>query len=224
MAYFDNDFISFFKGLAAKNTKDYFDANRKIYIKKVKEPFQSLIMDAAAALSKYDPKMKELQLKNAMFRINRDIRFSKDKSLYKLHMGAVISPYGRKDMQYPGLYLHLGIGDTHMGGGMYMPDKDNLAKIRQAIIKDSKGLEKALNTKEFKRLYGNLAEADKNKILPKPFKEYGDDHPLLFNKQFYYMAHYEDENFALREDLLDVLVDHYAAGHELNQWFKKALS
>ncbi|MFY0644201.1 MAG: DUF2461 domain-containing protein [Bacteroidia bacterium] len=224
MAYFNQNFIDFFKGLAANNSKDYFDEYRKVYIKEVKEPFQALLMDAASSIGEFEPAVKKMELKNSMFRINRDIRFSKDKTPYNLHVSAVVSPYGRKDMQYPGLYIHLSVEMCHLGGGMYMPDKENLSKIRQAIIDDPKAYNKAGNDPHFKKVYGQLVEGDKNKILPKEFKEYGEQYPALFNKQFYYMQEYDGEKNVMREDLLDFVVDHYKAGQSWNKWFKKAMN
>lgn len=223
MSYFSPKFIDFFKGLAANNHKDYFDENRKLYTNEVKKPFQQLILDVQKDLGEYDSKINNMELKNSMFRINRDIRFSKDKTPYNLHVSAVVSPYGRKDMQYPGLYMHLSIDECHFGGGMYMPTKENLHKIREAIIQDRKGFEKAMNDKSFKKVYGSLASSDVNKILPKEFKEYGEQYPELFNKQFYYMAKHEGETTILREDLKHFIVQHYQAAQVWDNWFKQAL-
>jgi uncharacterized protein (TIGR02453 family) len=224
MSYFSPKFVDFFKGLAANNHKDYFDENRKTYIKEVKEPFQKLLLDVRDEIAKSDPEVKKLELKNAVFRINRDIRFSKDKTPYNLHVSAVVSPYGRKDMQYPGLYIHLSIDKCHLGGGMYMPSKENLAKIRQHIINHPKDFEKAMNDKEFNSIFGGLVEGEKNKVLPKEFKEYGEQYPAIFNKQFYYMAEYEGEKSVLREDLLPFIVSHSKAAKVWDDWFKAAIS
>ena len=223
MAYFNQAFIDFFKGLAANNSKDYFDEHRKIYQKEVKDPFYQLVGDAISELGKIDPKVNELQVKNAVFRINRDIRFSKDKTPYNLHVSAAISPTGRKNMEYPGLYLHLNIDKSHFGGGCFMPSKENLVKIRQYIIDKPKEVEKALNDSNFVKTFNTLEKGQKNKILPKEFKEYGDKHPLLFNKQFYYMADYPGEKTILRSDLLPFIVQHYKDGSSWNSVLKKAL-
>lgn len=223
MSYFSPKFIDFFKGLAANNSKDYFDQYRKIYTNEVKKPFQQLILDVQEELSKHDSKIKQMELKNSMFRINRDIRFSKDKTPYNLHVSAVVSPYGRKDMQYPGLYMHLSIDECHFGGGMYMPTKENLHKIREAIIKDRQGFEKAMKDKSFTKVYGTLAASEVNKILPKEFKDYGEQYPELFNKQFYYMAKHEGEPTILRPDLKNFIVEHYQAAKVWDDWFKKTL-
>ncbi len=224
MAYFNQQFIDFFKGLAANNSKDYFDENRKIYQKEVKDPFYQLVADCIAETGKIDSNIKSLEVKNAVFRINRDIRFSKDKTPYNLHVSAAIGPQGRKNMEYPGLYLQLNIDQCHFGGGCYMPSKENLSRIRQYIIDQPKAVEKALANKDFKRVYGNLSEGDKNKILPKEFKAFGDQYPLLYNKQFFYMAQHDNgENIILKDDLLDFIIDHYKAGQSWNNVLKAAM-
>ena len=223
MAYFNQAFIDFFKGLAANNHKDYFDENRKIYHKEVKDPFYQLVADTIAEIGKLDKNVKELQVKNAVFRINRDIRFSKDKTPYNLHVSAAISPTGRKNMEYPGMYLHLNIDKSHFGGGCYMPSKENLTKFRQFIIDHPSEIKKALTNKAFVSTYKELQPGEKNKILPKEFKAFGEKHPLLFNKQFYYMADYPGEETILRKDLLPFIVNHYQAGDSWNSLLKQAM-
>jgi uncharacterized protein (TIGR02453 family) len=223
MAYFNRAFIHFFKGLAANNHKDWFDANRKTYEKEVKKPFYQLVADTIAEVSKYDKNVARLEVKNAVFRINRDIRFSEDKTPYKLHVSAAISPEGRKGMEYPGMYLHLNLETCHIGGGCYMPSKENLGAIRRYIVTQPKEVESALNNTEFVSVFSGLQPGEKNKILPKEFKEFGDNHPLLFNKQFYYMADYPGEETILRDDLLPFIMKHYKAAEVWNDVLKKAM-
>lgn len=222
MSYFNSEFISFFKGLAANNNKEYFDANRKIYTKQVKEPFQALVMDVRDELGKTDASFKELELKNALFRINRDIRFSKDKTPYNLHVSAVVSPKGRKDMQDLGLYMHLNIDKCFFGGGMYQPDKENLEKIRHSILDNPKAFRNALNEKNFQSVYGGLAQSEVNKILPKEMKQLGTEVSEIYNKQFYFMAEHDGQKTILRDDLLPFIVSHYTASKSFNSWLKSA--
>jgi uncharacterized protein (TIGR02453 family) len=224
MAYFNQDFVDFFKGLAANNHKDYFDQNRKVYLKQVKEPFYQLVADCIEEIGKIDSKVKGLEVKNSVFRINRDIRFSKDKTPYNLHVSAAIGPNGRKNMEYPGLYLHLNIDQCHFGGGCYQPSKENLSRMRQFIIDHPKKVDAALKDSAFKKVYGALADGDKNKVLPKEFKAYGEEYPLLYNKQFYYMTKHNDgDKVILKDDLLPFIIDHYKAGQSWNKVLKTVL-
>ena len=222
MAYFNKGYIDFFKELATNNEKEWFHANKKRYENDVKKPFYAFIQDVINEMKKIDPEMN-IEVKNTVFRINRDIRFSKDKSPYKNHMGAAVSRGGRKDMQYPGIYIHMEPGNFGLAGGCYMPDKENLSKLRHYIVQNSSEVSKALSDKKFQAYFGGLAEGDKNKILPKDLKEYGQDHPLIFNKQFYYWKSYEEDEVIIREDLLEFVMDHYDAGKPWNEVIKHAI-
>ncbi|MDL5046489.1 DUF2461 family protein [Oscillatoria amoena NRMC-F 0135] len=86
MVYFDADYINFFDGLENNNTKEWFDTNKKIYENKVKKPFNAFIEELIAAYNALGYKIP-MTAKDAIMRINRDIRFSNDKSPYKTHMG-----------------------------------------------------------------------------------------------------------------------------------------
>ena len=90
MKYFSSDYLEFFKELAPNNNKDWFDKNRKRYIDSVKEPFKKFVTDLIQEISKVDDEV-QIEAKDAIFRINRDIRFSKDKTPYKLNNSAIIS-------------------------------------------------------------------------------------------------------------------------------------
>jgi uncharacterized protein (TIGR02453 family) len=223
MAYFTNKFTEFFKGLAANNNRDWFWDNKPTYEQEVKKPFYALVQDLIDVHNKRD-KSFNLEVKNAVFRINRDIRFSKDKSPYKLHVGAVISPAGRKDLQYPGTYIHFSASEHWIGGGSYGPDRTTIQNIRSAIVKDYDQVKKIISASKFKKYFKGEIKGDRNKILPKEFKSAGVDIPLLFNKQFYYMAQYEDEALVLRDDLLDFIIEHENAGKKWNEFILAAKS
>lgn len=221
---FTEEYVAFFKGLAANNNKDWFDANRKTYENFVKKPFNNWVQELIdRTKAEIDPSLN-LEVKNAIFRINRDIRFSKDKTPYKLHQGAVISSGGRKDMTVPGFYLHLGIGETHIGGGMYMPSKEQLLKIRTYFANNYKEVLKTLKDKKLNEFYPEIL-GEENKVLPKELKPLSEGKPLLFKKQFYYMKNYEDaEDLILNPKLTDIVLEHFKAGHLWNELIKKAIA
>lgn len=219
--YFTEAYNEFFKGLAANNDRDWFHANKKTYEKEVKEPFYRLVVRLIERLDEEGPGLK-LELKQSVFRINRDIRFSKDKSPYKLHMGAVLSEGGRKGVHRPGNYIHLGVEEAWIGGGVYMPEKDGLTKIRNHLTRNYKEAEKILGEEKFAKMYGEL-DGERNKILPKDFKEFGDSMPLLYLKQFHYMAHYDGQKTVMRDDLEEFLMDHFRTGFKWNQFLADAL-
>lgn len=216
-AYFTKEFIDFFKELTVNNHKDWFDKNRKRYIQHVKDPFYGFVSDLITEVRKEDDRVN-LMVKDAVFRINKDIRFSKDKWPYKLHVASVVSRGGRKNMQIPGIYVHLGIGGCSFGGGSYMPDKERLALIRQKIASNPKAFESLVQETRFQKRFGGLKNADRNKVLPKEWKEVAQEHPILFNKQFYYMQDYDGEKTLLRDDLLKFTMAHYQDGRAVNHF------
>lgn len=221
MQYFTKDYLDFFKTLAANNHKDWFDANRKTYETVVREPFKVFIADVIQAVQKIDPEVV-IQPRDAIFRINRDVRFSKDKTPYKLFNSAIISKTGRKDKSYPGMYIELNPERLAIYGGVFMPDKTQIEKMRNYIIRNNKNLESILNAKAFKDSYGDIL-GDKYKRLPKEIQEKAEKLPLLYNKQWYYQLSLPPKTI-LQEDLMDVILKYYKIGHPLQEFLTKALS
>ncbi len=221
MSYFTKNFTDFFKNLGANNNREWFHENKKSYENDVKKPFYAFVQDMIIEIGKLEGDLN-LEVKNSVFRINRDIRFSKDKSPYKLHVGAVVSKGGRKNMQIPGLYLQLSADEHFVVGGSYKPGKSNLIKIRSTIVEDPKAYRKILNAKKFKSFFPEGVEGEKNKILPKEFKPFADDVPEIFMKQYYCMAKHKGTKFVLNNDLLGHVMDHYKAMSDFNNFIAEA--
>jgi len=223
MKYFNESYNLFFKELAANNNRDWYHENKSRYEKEVKKPFEAFVADLIIEMSKYEPEMKHLQAKDAIFRIFRDTRFSKDKTPYKLFSSAVLSPLGKKDMEMPGTYIQFGVGEIWIGGGSYMPNKDQIEKIRTAMIQSPETVENLQSDKEFVKYFGEL-RGEKNKRLLKPFSDWMDKMPLISNKQFYYMAEYiDDESLILCDDILDFVMKHYLAAKAWQDFLRSAL-
>ena len=222
MAYFTKEFNKFFKELTKNNYKEWFHANKKRYEEHVKKPFYAFVADLIEAYKNEED--ISLEVKNAVFRINRDIRFSKDKSPYKNHVGAVISKTGRKDMLYPGIYVNLEAGNLMIAGGCYQLDKVNLQKIREHIVRHPDKANKILKGKAFVAKFGGLHDGEKNKIMPKEFKETVKEIPLIANKQYFYECSYDDENILQRDDLVEFIMEHYQAGKEWNRFLIEAMN
>lgn len=223
MSTITKNYISFFKDLAANNNRDWFIANKKRYEKDVKQPFTALVQEVIEKMQIIDPEIK-VEPKECIFRINRDIRFSKDKTPYKLHMSAGVSRSGKKDNSSPGIYWQLGPEQLDIAGGVYEPDKELLNKIRGAIVADPKGIMNALNNKKFKETFGDIGGDDKYKILPKPYKELAPDLPVLYNKSFHYWATYSGAKHITQDNLAKFLVDHFKIAGKYNEWLKKAIN
>ncbi len=215
------EYISFFKQLAANNNSEWFNANKKRYEQYVKEPFYQLVQEVIDLMKKLDPAINT-EPKDCVFRINKDIRFSKDKSPYKNYMAAVVSRGGRKDTTTPGIYFHIEATTLDIAGGSYEPEKDDLAKIRKAITKDPKRVNKILQAKKFVDLYGGLG-GDRYKVLPPELKGTAELVPVLYNKSFHYEKEYKGESFVTRTDLAKFIVDHFKAAEGWNAFLSEAL-
>jgi uncharacterized protein (TIGR02453 family) len=169
MGYFDKNLFQFLDGLEAHNTRDWFQANKDRYEQDVKEPFLDFISDAAPGLRKIsrsivaDPR----PVGGSLFRIYRDVRFSKDKTPYKTHAGAHF-PAGGKNSPGPGYYLHLEPGECFVAGGIWMPDAKTLQIIRERI---------ADKTAEWTKIRTDLDHGEST--LKRPPRGFDADHPMI---------------------------------------------
>ena len=164
MKYFNESYNLFFKELAANNNRDWYQDNKSRYEKEVKKPFEAFVADLIIEMTKYETRMKNLQPKDAIFRIFRDTRFSQDKTPYKLYASAALSPLGKKDMEMPGTYLQFGVGEIWIGGGSYMPYKEQIEKIRTAMIQSPETVQALQSDRDFVQYFGEI-RGEKNKLL-----------------------------------------------------------
>ena len=220
MKYFSPDYLEFFKELAANNNKEWFDQNRKRYETVVREPFKNFIGQLILEMAKSNPEL-DIEAKDAIFRINRDIRFSKDKTPYKLNNSALISPAGRKDKNNPGIYLEFGPEKLGVYGGIYMPSPTQVQKVRSYMLENLKGWEAAINKTAFRKAYGDI-QGEKSKRIPKEFREAAEKHSLLYNKQWYYHADLSPE-VILSENLMDTILDLWNKAQPVKNFLSNAI-
>jgi uncharacterized protein (TIGR02453 family) len=215
MTYFNPAFLTFFTGLSKNNNTTWFNQNRKTYETEVKEPFRTFVEELI------DRAGVNIKAADCIFRINKDIRFSKDKTPYNTHVSANISPFGRKNKEYPGLYVQLGADRIMIVGGAYLVEKDSLLRIRKTIAKDPVAFEKLLSAPSFKKKFGTI-KGEKNKVLPPEFKAMAVRHPLIANKSFYYAAEL-DAKEVLSPKLADSVMQYNEAGKPVSEYLIKAL-
>jgi uncharacterized protein (TIGR02453 family) len=187
--------LKFLKDLKKNNTKEWFDKNRKIY-EAAKQDFENLVQSVIAAHGKKDEDIISLKPKDCMFRINRDVRFSKDKSPYKTNFGAFICKGGKKS-PWAGYYFHCEPGQNFAGGGLWMPMPDALQKVRQEIDYCFDEFSKIIKSKKFKTIYGDVHRGE-DMSLTRPPKGYSDDNPaieFIKLKSFIAMQNLEDKDF-----------------------------
>jgi uncharacterized protein (TIGR02453 family) len=170
--------LRFFKGLSKNNNKVWFENHRADYENEVREPMRALIVEVNAHLAKFAPEIAG-DPKRGMFRINRDIRFSKDKSPYKTNAGcwfnhrSASSKVGSEANEgSAGFYFHLQPGKSFVGAGLWMPPRPQLDKLREAIADDPRGFDRM--AKGLKK-YGGLSE--EHGMLKRMPRGYADDHP-----------------------------------------------
>ncbi len=221
MSYFTQDYLDFFKELAANNNKDWFHANKSRYELSVKEPFRSFVQDLIDRAATIDKRF-EADAKQAIFRIHRDVRFGKDKTPYKMNSSALIAPGGRKEgMGIPGMYLEAGPEHFRFYSGLYQPEKDVLQNVREYILKHSDELNILVSDADFVNRFGEI-RGEKNKILPKEFKAAAENQSLLFNKQFYFFSSMAPE-IILRYDIVDLVMEYFEASEPMREFLTKAI-
>ncbi len=222
MAYFNRDFIKFFEDLTDNNDRDWFTENKERYEKNIKKPFQELVFELITRMSFDDPKLM-IEPKDAIFRIYRDIRFSKDKTPYKNHASAAINRGGRKAWNEPGVYFEMNHEGIGIYGGLYFPDKESVKKIRNYIASHMKDFNKIINSKNFKTKFNGEVLGEKSKRLPKELEEPALKQPLIFNKQFYFGCELPKLHI-LKDNLPDILMSYFSAGKPFNDFLKTCLT
>lgn len=171
-----NESLQFLDDLKANNNRDWFLDNKKRY-ELFKKDYHKLVADFLDAMKPLDPSLELLEVKDCTFRINRDIRFSKDKSPYKAHLGIWMSA-GAKGANRSGYYVHIEKGGSFIAGGFYSPEAEELKKVRKEIAFFYDDLEEILNDKNFKKEFGSLDRTESNSLKTAP-KDYEKDHPAI---------------------------------------------
>lgn len=217
MIYFNKDYIKFFSELEVNNNKEWFAENKERFKSNVEEPFHKFI-DAVLLLLKKEDKKHKAIAKDCVFRIYRDIRFSKDKTPYKIRMSALLSYEGRKDFKNPGLYLEIGADEIKVYSGIYEPDKDQLEKIRNKILKNTDAFQKLRTDKSFVKRYKEIL-GDKSKRLDPKFMQASQKESLILNKQFYFTTSAKSNNI-LKSGLETLIMDCYQDAKKMNEFLR----
>lgn len=177
---FSSETLRFFRGLARRNEKPWFEAHRDDYEQHVRGPMRELVEELDVRLARFAPEIVG-DPRRSIFRINRDIRFSRDKSPYKTHIGAWFyhRDASRKVGQdgeggSAGFYVQIAPGDSFTGGGIWMPPRPALTRIRDAIAENSRAFARIADHPSLRRRLGGLTREDALKRTP---RGYAPDHP-----------------------------------------------
>lgn len=221
MPAFDDDLFEFLADLADNNERAWFKANAARFEGSVREPALAFIVDFEARLHTISPHFvaEAKKVGGSMFRIFRDVRFSKDKSPYKTHTGIQFRHERGRDVHAPGFYLHLSPGEVFVGLGMWHPDKDSLKAIRDAIVADPGGWRAAKASVEAAghRLSGEA--------LSRAPRGYDKEHPLvddLKRKDFITVVDLTEDD-VLAEDFPQRLEAAFRGGAPMVEWLCSAV-
>ena len=217
------DSLQFLDDLKANNNRDWFLENKKRY-EVFKKDYQQLVADFLDAMKPLDPTLKMLEVKNCTFRINRDIRFSKDKSPYKDHVGIWMSS-GAKGMNRSGYYVHIARTGSFIAGGFYCPEAEDLKKVRKEIAFFHDDLEEIMHDKNFQKEFGDF-DRNENNLLKNPPRGYEKDHPAieyLKLKSFETSQKFDIEE-VLKKDFVSKMTQKLIVLKPLNDFINRALT
>lgn len=212
--------IKFLKELKKNNNREWFDVNRKSY-ENAKADFLNLVNEVLHEMQLKDSSLQGLEPKQCVFRINRDVRFSKDKSPYKSNMGASFNKGGKKSM-LAGYYFQLEPGGSFIAGGIWMPPAAELKKVRQEIDYNFDEFQKIISSKKFVAQFGDI---DKTQALVRPPKGYDEANEAIeYLKLKSFIAHLpvEDETLT-QKDLVKKIVAAFDAMQPLIHFLNRGI-
>lgn len=212
--------IDYLNELTENNNKAWFEKNKKWY-DEAREDVESLVGELIQRLCSFDEGIIGVNAQDSMFRINKDARFVKEKIPFKTHLGAAIAPGGKKS-GLAGYYLHIEPnGESFVAGGIWMPEKEPLYKIRQVIADHAWDFKKILNQRQFKIAFG-LLEDHQGKTIPKEFSKGHPEADLLKYKSFI-VSHAYDDKEVLAEDFIDRVAEICQTLYPLNRFINDAI-
>jgi uncharacterized protein (TIGR02453 family) len=208
--------LTFLSDLRLNNERDWFNANRKKY-EETRSNFEMFVQAVIDEIIRFDPIFKGLEAKSCIFRINRDTRFSRDKSVYKTNFGAFMVRGGRKNGdRFPGYYLHIEPGKSFVAGGSYIPPRPWLSAIRQKIDLHGDELLRIINTGEYRKYFNGL-DGDKLKVPPRGYDKENPNIELLKMKSFLAILDFSDKD-VISEGFFEVVVSAFRAMKPLNDF------
>lgn len=210
--------FDFLTGLAENNNKEWVDQHRENYLETM-EDFNIFIQDLIDAISKFDKSIAKsnLQSKDCIPRLNRDLRFAKDKSPYKTYLYAIINEGGRKSGK-SGYFVVMNPGESYIGGGAYQPDSKQLKKIRQEIDYNFEAWKKITEDKQLLKEFPESVSAQESlQKVPKGFDKDSPAVDFLKMKGFFVRNHKPDTFFRGKDNFSSIL-ESFKACQQLNNF------
>ncbi len=212
--------LVFLKALSQNNNRDWFETHRKEY-ELAKKEFSVFVNASIQQIGKFDSSIIGMDAKKCMFRINRDIRFSKDKTPYKISMSAFMAN-GGKGSQKAGYYVHIEPDNCFIGGGIYAPEPEIQQAIRNEIYFNAKEFLDILNQSEFVINFGSMLE-EKYSRIPKGFPSDFKNGDLLKYKHYVVSCKISVDDFQLT-DIQYVTIKYFNILTPFIQFLNRAIS
>lgn len=207
-----NNIYSFLIELQFNNNRKWFLENKNNY-NIAKNEFEKLVTKLIEGIGKFDKSVNNIKAKDCIFRIYRDVRFSKNKTPYKNNFGAFISKSGKKN-EHAGYYIHIEPDNSFIGGGIYKPHSHLLKSTRTKIYNNINTYKKIIYNNNFKTSYGEIY-GDRLKNAPKGFPKDFEDIELLKPKNFTVIKQI-DNNLLLKKDLIPTILNLYKTLYPFN--------
>jgi uncharacterized protein (TIGR02453 family) len=215
--------LQFLTDLIANNNTEWMHANKKRY-ENYKKEYHNYIASILNEMKPLDESLELLEVKNCTFRINRDIRFSKDKSPYKTNMGVWLTQ-NKFRKNSPGYYIHFEKGNSFIAGGVWCPEAEELKKIRKEITFFYEDLEAIVNEDNFKKEFISITQNESNSLKNAP-KGFEPNHPaieFLKLKSFTASEKIDDKLFT-NKDFSKVIAQKLIVLRPLNDFLTRALA
>jgi len=215
------EILSFLLDLKQNNNRDWFNSHKSRYQESL-EQFRQFTGELLTGIAGFDPSVGDLVPRDAIFRIYKDVRFSKDKSPYKTHFGCWMAKGGRKSTD-AGYYFHLEPGNSFLAAGVWMPPKEQLKLIRQEIVYQPEAYMKVINDPLIKKNYERGGKEDMLKKGPAGFPKDGPMLEEIKYKHYVYSRNYSDAEI-LDKQLADRVVREYQGLYPLVTYLNHAMS
>ncbi len=219
MTSLNPEILAFLTALEKNNNREWFDANKSMYLK-AKDSFDDFVSQLIQLAKSIEPEIGYLEPKNCTFRIYRDVRFSKEKTPFKNNFGAYISK-GGKNSEWAGYYFHLEPSESFIAGGKYQPQGAALKAIREAIIYEPENFRAIIEKPSFKKHFSGFL-GDTLKTAPQGYPK---DHPHIDLLKYKAYAVYQPISTGLlgSPKLLDEIAEAWKELKTLNDFLNKAM-
>jgi uncharacterized protein (TIGR02453 family) len=215
---FPKETARFLQGVAVHNEKAWFDAHRDLYEAGYVEPARAFVAEIGPRLRKFAPETQfEPKVNGSIGRVNRDIRFSKDKRPYKTHLDLFFWQGETKSWDIPGFWFSLGVEKVYMGSGIYMFDKEQLASFRDSVIHPRSGKALLAAVAGIRKKGAYYFGEKTRKLLPRGYEAPEDRAEYLLFEGLHAGIELPAE-LSTKPDFVEVCLKHFKATWPISQW------